>query len=193
MFRIAVNNEIELDAQVPAVHMPKLSPGATVRISRDDAADLIGRVRLVSPEIDRATQLGRVRISVTNNPSLKAGMFARGEFAPLLGWLRKNIHSQGKRYLPRDLVRRVTGSDLSPEPLLRHLPRRRFVLAGDSGQHDPEVFGDLARRYPRQVRRIFIRDVGRSTPARYSAAFAGLERAVWQVFTDPATLPALIP
>lgn len=77
MFRIAVNNEIELDAQVPAVHMPKLSPGATVRISRDDTADLIGRVRLVAPEIDRATQLGRVRISVTNNPSLKVGVFAR--------------------------------------------------------------------------------------------------------------------
>lgn len=77
MFRIAVNNEIELDAQVPAVHMLKLSPGATVRISRDDAPDLIGRVRLVAPEIDRATQLGRVRISVTNNPSLKVGTFAR--------------------------------------------------------------------------------------------------------------------
>ena len=77
MFRIAVSGEIELDAQVPAVHMPKLSPGATVRISRDDAADLIGRVRLVAPEIDRATQLGRVRISVTNNPSLKIGVFAR--------------------------------------------------------------------------------------------------------------------
>lgn len=77
MFRIAVNNEIELDAQVPAVHMLKLSPGATVRISRDDAPDLIGRVRLVAPEIDRATQLGHVRISVTNNPSLKVGVFAR--------------------------------------------------------------------------------------------------------------------
>ena len=77
MFRIAVNNEIELDAQVPAVHMPKLNSGATVRISRDDAPDLIGRVRLVAPEIDRTTQLGRVRISVTNNPSLKVGVFAR--------------------------------------------------------------------------------------------------------------------
>ena len=40
-------------------------------------ADLIGRVRLVAPEIDRTTQLGRVRISVTNNPSLKVGVFAR--------------------------------------------------------------------------------------------------------------------
>jgi multidrug efflux pump subunit AcrA (membrane-fusion protein) len=77
MFRIAVNNEIELDAEVPAVHMLKLNPGATVRISRDNAPDLVGRVRLVSPQIDRTTQLGHIRISLTNNPSLKVGMFAR--------------------------------------------------------------------------------------------------------------------
>src|ERR1700674_3173320 len=77
MFRIAVNNEIELDAEVPAVHMLKLNPGATVRISRDNAPDLVGRVRLVSPQIDRTTQLGHIRISLTSNPSLKVGMFAR--------------------------------------------------------------------------------------------------------------------
>jgi multidrug efflux pump subunit AcrA (membrane-fusion protein) len=77
MFRIAVNNEIELDAEVPSVHMLKINPGATVRVSRDGTADLIGRVRLVLPEINRATQLGHVRISLPNNPSLKVGMFAR--------------------------------------------------------------------------------------------------------------------
>src|SRR5437016_11018997 len=55
MFRISVNNEIELDVEVPAVHMLKLNPGATVRISRDNAPDLVGRVRLVSPQIDRPT------------------------------------------------------------------------------------------------------------------------------------------
>ena len=77
MFRISVNNEIELDAEVPVVHMLKLNPGATARISRDNAPDLVGRVRLVSPQIDRTTQLGHIRISLTNNPSLKVGMFAR--------------------------------------------------------------------------------------------------------------------
>ena len=77
MFRISVNNEIELDAEVPSVHLLKLNPGATVRISRDDAPDLVGKVRQISPQIDRATQLGQVRISLTNNPSLKVGMFAR--------------------------------------------------------------------------------------------------------------------
>src|SRR6202048_808507 len=77
MFRISVNNEIELDAEVPSIHVLKLNPGATVRISRDNAPDLVGRVRLVSPQIDRTTQLGHVRISLTNNPTLKVGMFAR--------------------------------------------------------------------------------------------------------------------
>ena len=77
MFRIAVNNEIELDAEVPSIHMLKLNPGATTRISRDGTPDLIGRVRLVLPEINRSTQLGHVRISLANNPSLKVGMFAR--------------------------------------------------------------------------------------------------------------------
>jgi multidrug efflux pump subunit AcrA (membrane-fusion protein) len=77
MFRIAVNNEVDLDAEVPAVHMMKLNPGATVRVSRDNGPDLAGRVRLVSPQIDRATQLGHVRITLTNHPSLKIGMFAQ--------------------------------------------------------------------------------------------------------------------
>jgi multidrug efflux pump subunit AcrA (membrane-fusion protein) len=66
-----------LDAEVPAVHLPKLNPGVTARITRDNAPDVIGRVRLVSPQIDRATQLGHVRVAVTNNPTLKIGMFAR--------------------------------------------------------------------------------------------------------------------
>jgi multidrug efflux pump subunit AcrA (membrane-fusion protein) len=77
MFRISVNNEIELDAEVPAIHMLKLNPGATVRISRDDAPDIVGRVRLVSPQIDRTSQLGHVRITLTKNPSLRVGLFAR--------------------------------------------------------------------------------------------------------------------
>jgi multidrug efflux pump subunit AcrA (membrane-fusion protein) len=77
MFRIAVNNEIDLDAEVPAIHMSKLNAGATARISRDNGPDIVGRVRLVLPQIDRNTQLGHVRIALTSNPSLKIGMFAQ--------------------------------------------------------------------------------------------------------------------
>ena len=77
MFRIAVKNELELDAEVPSVHLLKLNPGATVRISRYDQPDIIGLVRTISPQVDRTTQLGHVRIALTGNPSVKVGTFAR--------------------------------------------------------------------------------------------------------------------
>ncbi|XUM23419.1 efflux RND transporter periplasmic adaptor subunit [Bradyrhizobium oligotrophicum S58] len=77
MFRIAVNNELELDAEVPSVHLLKLGTGAPVRITRDNLPDIVGRLRVVAPQVDRTTQLGHVRITLTSNPSLKPGMFAR--------------------------------------------------------------------------------------------------------------------
>jgi multidrug efflux pump subunit AcrA (membrane-fusion protein) len=77
MFKIAINNEIEVDAEVPSIHILKLNPNATARISRDGQPDVFGKVRLVSPKIDRITQLGHVRLSVASNPGLKIGMFAR--------------------------------------------------------------------------------------------------------------------
>jgi multidrug efflux pump subunit AcrA (membrane-fusion protein) len=77
MFRIAVNSEIDLDAEVPAVHMAKLSPGATARIVRDNGPEIVGRVRQVSPQIDRDTQLGHVRITLNGSSDIKIGMFAQ--------------------------------------------------------------------------------------------------------------------
>ena len=50
--------------------------------------------------------------------------FARGEFAPLLGWLRQKIHAEGQRYTARELVVRVTGKPLTAAPLLAHLAQR---------------------------------------------------------------------
>jgi multidrug efflux pump subunit AcrA (membrane-fusion protein) len=77
MFRIAINNEVELDAEVPSIHVLKLNPGASARVSREDGPDLVGHIRLVSPEIDRKTQMGHVRLSLSEDPTLRIGMFAR--------------------------------------------------------------------------------------------------------------------
>ncbi|MCI0546084.1 MAG: App1 family protein [Candidatus Rokubacteria bacterium] len=46
------------------------------------------------------------------------------------------------------------------EALLRRFPDRHFVLVGDSGEKDTEVYARLASRFPNQVRKILIRDVG---------------------------------
>jgi carboxypeptidase Taq len=50
--------------------------------------------------------------------------FARGDFSGLLGWLRENIHAQGRRFSALELVQRVTGAPLSPQPLVRYLRER---------------------------------------------------------------------
>jgi multidrug efflux pump subunit AcrA (membrane-fusion protein) len=77
LFRIAIDNEIELDAEVPYVHVLKLTPGVTARITIDGGPEVSGRVRIINPEIDRRTQLGKARLAVPRNPAIKVGMFAR--------------------------------------------------------------------------------------------------------------------
>jgi RND family efflux transporter MFP subunit len=76
LFRIAVDNEIELEAEVPSIHVPALAPGQTARIDIGENRELSGRVRLVPSVIDQQRQLGRVRISLERDPSLRLGMFA---------------------------------------------------------------------------------------------------------------------
>lgn len=46
---------------------------------------------------------------------------ARGDFRPLLEWLRRDLHQHGRMFEPQDLVERVTGAPISPEPYLQYL------------------------------------------------------------------------
>jgi carboxypeptidase Taq len=49
--------------------------------------------------------------------------FERGEFAPLLAWLRERVHRHGSRLLARDIVRTATGTGISIDPFLEHARR----------------------------------------------------------------------
>ncbi|MBP7145988.1 MAG: DUF2183 domain-containing protein [Acidobacteria bacterium] len=75
--------------------------------------------------------------------------------------------------------------------ILQRFPARSFVLVGDSGEHDPEIYASAAREHPHAVRAIFIRAVTEAhrDPARYTPVFAGLGRTRWTVFGEPAVLP----
>jgi hypothetical protein len=74
------------------------------------------------------------------------------------------------------------------EPLLKRFPKRQFVLVGDSGERDPEIYAALARRYPDQVTRVLIRDVNQADTNRYAQAFRGVSPEVLTVFRDPAQI-----
>jgi len=104
-----------------------------------------------------------------------------------------------KRFRPKDeSAVALFASPLKSKPpviaaILDAWPQRTFVLVGDSGEKDPEVYGEIARRYGNRIVAIYIRDVtGETADAeRYREAFRGVPRAKWRLFTAPATLPDL--
>jgi phosphatidate phosphatase APP1 len=44
--------------------------------------------------------------------------------------------------------------------IMDRFPQRQFILIGDSGEKDPEVYSELANQYNGRIKYIFIRDVG---------------------------------
>jgi HlyD family secretion protein len=77
LFRIIAGNEIEMDAEVPELRLSKMAQGqkATVAISEDYVVP--GSVRLISPEVDRMSRLGKLRISLPADSRIRIGAFAR--------------------------------------------------------------------------------------------------------------------
>lgn len=68
---------------------------------------------------------------------------------------------------------------------------RDFVLVGDSGEKDPEIYGTITREYPDRVRAIFIRAIKGEAfnDERFLTAFQGVAPEKWQVFNDPKQVP----
>ena len=77
LFRIAVDGEIEMMAEVPSLYVAKLKSGLPARVKLEDGRDLPGRVRQVPSEINPISQLGYVRIEIESDPSLRVGTFAQ--------------------------------------------------------------------------------------------------------------------
>jgi Phosphatidate phosphatase APP1, catalytic domain len=126
-------------------------------------------------------------------------------FVPLEAFVRSNGFPAGTFSLKSFRWKDRTFFDLfkSPEqyklstiePLMEQFPTRRFVLVGDSGEKDPEIYGTLARKHTNQIAQIFIRNVtpDKADSARYRSAFAGLSTNLWHVFTSPSELPDPLP
>ncbi len=81
------------------------------------------------------------------------------------------------------------------ERILQTFPRREFILVGDSGEQDPEIYGAMAAQHTEQVARIVIRDVT-GEPAdreRYRQAFAAVPPERWMIFERAEQIGAVTP
>lgn len=78
MFRIIQNGEIELDAEIVETELKNVKVGQKAIVTVPQIGDFEGRVRLVSPEVDKTTRLGRVKVFLGSNPQLRIGTYAHG-------------------------------------------------------------------------------------------------------------------
>jgi HlyD family secretion protein len=80
LFRLSEGGEIELRGQVAEQDLPLLKVGQVVNVRLTGTAQVYqGRVRLLPAVIDPQTRLGMARVSLTPDPNLRPGAFARAE------------------------------------------------------------------------------------------------------------------
>ena len=119
-------------------------------------------------------------------------------FGELEPWMERAGYPQGPLHLRRvrpanpasvhEFIQESRPHKISTlERLLAHHPERSFILIGDSGEHDPEVYAEMARRHPKRIERIYIREVSgaKNDEKRFQKAFDGVSSDKWQVFSNP--------
>ncbi|HJT61124.1 MAG TPA: phosphatase domain-containing protein [Burkholderiales bacterium] len=81
-------------------------------------------------------------------------------YAPIVEYLEVQQLPEGPVML-RDFGFRSPKNHKSTEieNILNTYPSLKFVLSGDSGEQDPEIYTDLMRRFPKRIRAIYIRSV----------------------------------
>jgi HlyD family secretion protein len=80
LFRMAEGDEVELRADVAEQDLPALKVGQPVSVRLTGTSTVYpGRLRLLGAVIDPQTRLGVVRVSLTPDPNLRPGAFARAE------------------------------------------------------------------------------------------------------------------
>jgi phosphatidate phosphatase APP1 len=95
------------------------------------------------------------------------------------------------------LPSRKRGKRRTIDRILDDFPGRRFVLVGDSGERDPDIYASIARRRPEQVSGILIREVpAKSSRTKVRERLAKLARRLpaerFSIFQSPDELPDLV-
>lgn len=72
------------------------------------------------------------------------------------------------------------------EAIIKRYPKRQFILVGDSGEKDAQVYAQIALNHPDKIAKIVIRNIdGTDLDSLYQLIFDGLPEALWQVFDEP--------
>lgn len=76
LFRLVRDDQLEMNAQIPETDLPLVRAGMSATVTNEQGATAIGRVRVVTPQVDPQTRLGLARITLPIGSPFKPGNFA---------------------------------------------------------------------------------------------------------------------
>jgi HlyD family secretion protein len=81
LFRMVRQGRLEWRAEVTSTEVTRIKPGTLATVTAASGAQVQGKVRVVAPTVDASTRNTLVYVDLPAHPDIKAGMFAKGEFA----------------------------------------------------------------------------------------------------------------
>ena len=83
------------------------------------------------------------------------------------------------------------GTETKPaaiRPILDRYPGHRFILVGDSGEQDAEVYAKITTEYPQQILKVLIRNIDDDPDldAKMKVLFEKFPQNKWQTFKSPS-------
>lgn len=127
-------------------------------------------------------------------------------YGPLVDWLDADGFPVGSMHLRHIRLRDLRGGRerqtsfrtkrLAIEQLLRTYPQRRFILCGDSGERDAELYSQISRDFGSQILHVAIRQCAPHPTAKVpvedvAAHLSSMPCGRWSLFCDPQELSTL--
>ena len=163
--------------------MPRAA-GQPARVEIAGLEHIAGTVRLVSPEVDKSTRLGRVRIFLGDQPGLRPGSFARGLIDAAKGH-GLAVPASAVLYGPEGPAVQVVREARS---IPAHRPR---TLGGRSGRGTQRRQGGRSR--DRALRHVLRDgDAVRPVPATDQAERGEVHELEHLGLVDPQPVPSLV-
>jgi phosphatidate phosphatase APP1 len=69
-------------------------------------------------------------------------------------------------------------------------PQMDFVLVGDNGQHDPEIYSRIAHQYPGRIKAIYIRTISKRKNRKMQKFISEMQKINVQMVFTPDTINA---
>lgn len=116
-------------------------------------------------------------------------------FLPIWNFIQKNnfphgsIHLKYFRLKDSSFIKFIVADQkaykLSQiEKILNDFPKRKFILVGDSGEKDPEIYAEIAKKYSSQIKAICIRNLTGNNNQRFKNLFSKIKNSKIIIFKE---------